>query len=144
MGSLTLKQIIRQILQGIGAQTISTSEGNVIEQRKIREIKTTLLMFSTVFLFILCWVPWPIILNLIRRFRPDVNYTHSAMICYTFVSLNSMINPFLYVFHIEKWRESLKSMFRLRCFVADESWKISDITKQSDFWIYILISRLFE
>lgn len=135
MGTLTLKQIIRQILTGMGAQAISTSEGDVIEKRKIREIRTTILMFSTVFLFILCWVPWPIILNLIRRFRPDMNYKHSAMICYTFVSLNSMLNPFLYVYHIEKWRESLKDMFQfLWCSLKeDKPLKTLENTNDSGF-----------
>lgn len=132
MGSITLKQIVKQIFQGTVAQSISTSKGDVIEKRKIREIRTTVLVFSTVFLFILCWVPWPIVLNLIRRFRPDINYTHSAMICYTFVSLNSMINPFLYVYHIEKWRESLKNMFRWSK-TTDGTVKISDGSKQTDF-----------
>lgn len=133
MGTLTLKQIIRQMLRGIGVQAISTSEGAIIEKRKIREIRTTILMFSTVFLFIICWVPWPILLNLIRRFHPDMHYSHSAMICYTFVSVNSMINPFLYVYHIEKWRESLKDIFRWRCCSrkTDDPLKSLENTKDS-------------
>ncbi|XP_063706404.1 adenosine receptor A3-like [Culicoides brevitarsis] len=111
MNDMTLTQIFRQSqkMQEIDReQSVILTKDAVSEARRVREIRTTLLMFATVFLFILCWLPWPIILNITRRFYPEMNYAHSAMVCYTFVSLNSMINPFLYVYHIEKWRESAK------------------------------------
>lgn len=81
---------------------------------QMKEIKTTILMFITVFFFVLCWLPGALafLLLVIAPKSIDAYHRDIALILY---SVNSILNPFFYAFHISRLRKKLKQILSWFC-----------------------------
>lgn len=89
---------------------LDQAEMGRVKVRKIKEIRTTILMLITVTLFVICWLPSVISLVFLVLARHLVQpYMRTAV--FVLYSLNSTINPFLYAFHISRLKKRLKEIW---------------------------------
>lgn len=73
-------------------------------------MRVTLLMFSTVLSFALCWLPCTIVVFMYRD-EPNLG-TGSILIAYVFPKFYSMINPVFYAYTIKDVRKALKTTLK--------------------------------
>lgn len=93
--------------------TFSNAEKLIFGKLTVREIRTTVLLFVTVVLFLLTWIPG-IILATMLSFFPDHVSVAGMLTVYTLSQLNSVINPFLYAGMIKNSGIIIKNWFK--CF----------------------------
>lgn len=83
----------------------------------------TLLMFSTVVSFALCWFPCIVIVALYRN-EPNLG-TESILVAYIFPKFYSLINPLFYCYTIKDvrkaFKETIKEIFCIGNFPNNES-----------------------
>lgn len=92
--SSSLKKLGRRIvLRKNTNKNLETTIGGI----KMREIRSTLILFITIVLFLLSWVPGIILLIILRIF-PKASSLNGT---YALAQLNSMINPLLYARNIK-------------------------------------------
>lgn len=74
---------------------------------KVREVRTTIILFITVTLFLLAWVPGMFLSTLLYVFPEFATLEGILTVC-ALSQLNSMVNPFLYARNIKNADEILK------------------------------------
>lgn len=85
-------------------------ESAVIGILKVREVKVTCVMFTTVVSFILCWIPCIIIV--IFNTREPNKVETDILVSYIFPKIYSMINPIFYAYAIKNVRKAFKRNVR--------------------------------
>ncbi|XP_063706355.1 type-1 angiotensin II receptor A-like [Culicoides brevitarsis] len=97
---IIIRRNTRKILTGISA----------------REVRATLILFLTILLFLLVWIPAPVGFIIYRYFPSygSLNLGIAVLLC---MQLNSMINPFLYARNIKNSRKLLMDCVVKRSFV---------------------------
>lgn len=61
-----------------------------LKSKRVRDLKVTLIMFFTVFTTIIGWLPWPLIMQEIRK-HDNVVYLHFVKIWFTGIALCAMV-----------------------------------------------------
>lgn len=84
--------------------------GEKVGLLKVREVRVTLLMFSTVLSFALCWLPCTIVVFLYRD-EPNLG-TENILIAYIFPKFYSLVNPIFYAYTIKDVRKAFKQTFK--------------------------------
>lgn len=74
---------------------------------KVREVRATLILFLTVIIFLLCWVPAVLIL-VVHKIRPILGTVTEMFLVCTLLIGYSMINPVIYVFTLKDIRKAFK------------------------------------
>lgn len=93
---------------------------------KTREVQTTVVLFITVLFFAICWVPLYII-DVMFSLAPqslsiDIETINALIVLRHF---NSVLNPFLYAYHMKGFKKSLKQIFAkifFCCGDSDKGW----------------------
>lgn len=93
--------------------TFNNSEKLIFGKLTAREIRTTVLLFVTVVLFLLTWIPGIILVTMLTYF-PDHVSVAGMLTVYTLSQVNSVINPFLYAGMIKNSGIIIKNWFK--CF----------------------------
>lgn len=89
-----------------------------METKRLRKLKTSILIFINVLLFMFCWLPLYIIdtINIFNKeFAPDVRIIN-GFVATRFV--RSTINPFLFVYHMKEVKSNLLTCFG--CFKCED------------------------
>ncbi|XP_063706346.1 adenosine receptor A1-like [Culicoides brevitarsis] len=87
---------------------------------KVREIRTTIILFITVVLFLLVWVPG-MILSAVLYVVPDYASMEGILLVLALSQLNSMVNPFLFARNIKNADEIIKHWFkRMLCIKTED------------------------
>lgn len=77
------------------------------EVLKVREVRATLILFLTVIIFLLCWVPAVLIL-VVHKIRPILGTVTEMFLVCTVLKIYSMINPVLYAFTLKDIRKAFR------------------------------------
>ncbi|XP_063705846.1 adenosine receptor A2b-like [Culicoides brevitarsis] len=93
---------------------------------KVREVRATLILFFTVIVFLLCWVPAVVIL-IVHKIRPILGSVTEMFLVCTVLKVYSMINPVIYAFTLKDIRRALKR-FLCRAPQAETEGKITRST----------------
>lgn len=110
------KSVIRALITIIRTKYDgTTSEMCKTRSRQMKEIRMTILMFITVFFFVLCWFPGIVALfMLVNDPKKVTSYFRTGV--FLLYSLNSALNPFLYAFHISRLKQRLREIWnRVKC-----------------------------
>ena len=76
-----------------------------------RETKTTCVVFTVLFVFVVCWTPF-VIVHILQAF-PSINISRIAFHCVTLIAgLHSACNPIIYVTMNRTFRNEFLQMFR--------------------------------
>lgn len=95
---------------------------------KVREIRTTILLFITVVLFLLAWIPG-IVLLVLFRLAPEHVTLGGMLTVYTLSQVNSVFNPYLYAKNIKHAGKIIRKWIGCRC-CCTESERITDSSTQ--------------
>ncbi|XP_063706345.1 adenosine receptor A3-like [Culicoides brevitarsis] len=101
-----LLELGRIVIHKNSHKNLQTSNGGI----KIREIRSTVILFITIVIFLLSWVPG-LVLLVIFRFFPGASSLSGTLAVYALAQLNSMINPFLFVRNIKNAGTILRGWF---------------------------------
>lgn len=88
--------------------------GGLSEMLKVREVRATLILFLTVIVFLLCWVPAVLIL-VVHKIRPILGSVTEMFLVYTLLKVYSMINPVIYAFTLKDIRKAFKRLVCGHC-----------------------------
>ncbi|KAI7800171.1 trace amine-associated receptor 13c-like [Triplophysa rosa] len=94
------------------AKSVSNTEKHRVSQMNCKpsrksEMKATKTLASVVFLYLICWVPWCIILLNLKHFQ-NSSVSLSALLCLFYT--NSCLNPFIYAISYPWFKRSVKLM----------------------------------
>lgn len=67
---------------------------------KRREIRTTIILFVTVVLYFVCWIPG-VVLVVLLMIDPKRVRVHCILLVYILTHINSAIDPFLYAYNLK-------------------------------------------
>lgn len=99
----------RSLVFQMNRMTTAEEAHHKTPEKKSREIKTTIVLIITVVFFVICWCPLYIV-DIISYFFPNCMSVSveviNAMIIMRHV--NSVLNPFLYSYHMKGFRQSAK------------------------------------
>lgn len=115
---LKFKDKNRSVLKALVTIMQSTHKSSTIgraKMRKMKEIKTTILMLVTIVFFVISWFPGIIALLLLVTAPDQIKAFHRDIV-FILYSANSTFNPFLYAFHISSLRNRLLQIWNwCRC-----------------------------
>lgn len=96
---------------------------------KVREVRTTVILFITVILFLLGWVPG-MVLSAVLYVVPEIASLEGILTVCALSQLNSMVNPFLYARNVKNADVILKNWVR-RAFCIKTEKLVSSATPSS-------------
>lgn len=96
---------------------------------KVREVRTTVILFITVLLFLLGWVPG-MALSAVLYFFPACASLEGILTVCLLSQLNSMVNPFLYARNVKNADQILKNWVKC-AFCANTEKIVSSATPSS-------------
>lgn len=107
--STTVQSSKRSFFVWLRQQKELEDSGGLSEMLKIREVRATLILFLTVSIFLLCWVPAVLIL-VVHKIRPILGSVTEMFLVCTLLNVYSMINPVVYVFTLKDIRKAFKRL----------------------------------
>lgn len=124
LGKIVLRRhVTRQSLNGSIASNITTNttapvttaangtDNNNMDKERKREIRTTLILFVTVILYLLCWIPGVFVLSFLL-YDPYSITVYGMVASYIMTHFNSVIDPFLYAFNIRGVDKAAKRLLK--------------------------------
>lgn len=102
---------------------------NNLGKEKTLEIRTTILLFITVILYLLCWIPGVTLLALLM-YDPTSVTIYTMIASYALAPLNSAVDPFLYALNIRGSRRAAKELLK-RIFCVKENEDMRDFNCSS-------------
>lgn len=109
-GSSQQGSVIRALITIIRTRHGDSVAMGKTRSRQMKEIRTTILMFITVFFFVLCWFPGIVALFMLVT-MPQYVTSYFRTGVFMLYSLNSALNPFFYAFHISRLRLRLQELW---------------------------------
>lgn len=97
----------------------TTDTNNNFGKEKTLEIRTTLILFITVILYLLCWIPGVILLALLI-YDPNTVTIYTMIASYALAPLNSAVDPFLYALNLRGSRRAAKKLLKRILCVKEE------------------------
>lgn len=76
-----------------------------------REIRSTVVLFVTVILYFICWIPGVILLFCFLR-NPHTSSITGPLVVYILNHINSAIDPFLYAYNLKGARGAVRRLMR--------------------------------
>lgn len=77
----------------------------------VREIRNTTILFVTVILYFICWIPGVILLFSFLR-NPHTSSITGPLVVYILNHINSAIDPFLYAYNLKGARGAVRRLIR--------------------------------
>lgn len=85
-----------------------------------REIRTTVIIFVTVILYAICWIPGIILLFYLLLAPESVSVT-GILVVYILNHINSAIDPFLYAYNLKGARGAVRRLIRRTTWISGTS-----------------------
>lgn len=82
-----------------------------INRDKRREIRTTIILFVSVVLYCVCWIPG-VVLIVLLMIDPKRVRVHCILIVYILTHINSAIDPFLYAYNLKGAKGVVKQLMK--------------------------------
>lgn len=88
----------KQTFRNLGKVILGRHKGmeHIFAEINFRDLRASLILFLSILLFVLIWVPW-CIAYVFFKYYPEKMSLALLLSIYMMFQLNSMINPFLYV-----------------------------------------------
>lgn len=103
---------------------------------KTREVQTTIVLFITVLFFAICWVPLYIVDVMFALAPQSLDISIEAINALIVLRhANSVLNPFLYAYHMKGFKQSLKKIFaKMFCCCDDpnQGWNSRIVPSSTD------------
>lgn len=99
-------------------EPVSSTPEKVVE--RTREIRTTVILFATVILYAICWIPGVILLFCFLRDPHSVSFT-GILIVYILNHINSAVDPFLYAYNLRGARAAVRRLIRRTTWISSSS-----------------------
>lgn len=120
---------------------------------KTREVQTTIVLFITVLFFAICWVPLYVIDVMFSLAPQSLSITIETINGLIVLRhFNSVLNPFLYAYHMRGFKFALKQIFAkifFCCGLSDKGWgspigasTTDDTTRDSKFKVSVYDKRV--
>ncbi|XP_063706074.1 adenosine receptor A2a-like [Culicoides brevitarsis] len=92
--------------------------------QKTRELQTTIVLLITVLFFVICWVPLYIIDVFFSFDSQSLSITIETINALIVLRhFNSVLNPFLYAYHMKGFKKALKRKLICCCKKDDDEWE---------------------
>uniref|UniRef100_A0A336LPQ7 CSON000462 protein n=1 Tax=Culicoides sonorensis TaxID=179676 RepID=A0A336LPQ7_CULSO len=119
--SSTIKSSKRSFLVWLKMQREMEESGDIrfSEMLKIREVRATIIIFLTVIIFLLCWLPVVLIL-VVHKIKPIIGSLDEIFLVFTLLKIYSMINPVVYAFTLKDIRKPFVLLVK-RVFCCDKN-----------------------
>lgn len=107
---------------------------NCIAKDRAREIRITIILFITVILYLVCWIPAVIVLALLI-YNPYSISLYAMIASFAICPLNSIVDPFLYAFNIRGANRAAKKLLRrILCLREEEIKESTNCMKILSLW----------
>lgn len=87
---------------------------------KVRDIRSTLILFITILFFLLTYIPGIVLLIMFESF-PEKTTLNGTLAAYVICQLNSMMNPFLYARNVKNAGKILKNWLKMCICIKDNT-----------------------